>query len=133
MKRLLILLTIFIFSCSTERVEEVDLYADCKATIPELDKSMADPRTGLIEFDIIPPIQRKGSATSKSDLLWDKGIVPYIIKGSEKGINGTRLGIDREEDKEKIRAALAELSSATGILFPEYESAYDLTQDQFQS
>jgi len=132
MKKLFPLLFLMIISCSKEEVI-VDEFADCKPTVIEFEAYVADPETGLIEFDIIPPKNGKASVTSNADLLWDKGIVPYVIKGSEpctiNGVSGTCVGFNREEDKAKIRNALAELSKDTGILFPEYETVEALKKE----
>ena len=127
MKKLFPLLFLLIISCAKEEVI-VDEYADCKPVIVDLKASLADAETGLIEFDIRPSKnQNKGSVTSDADLLWDKGIVPYVIQGTRYLEGGGQIvGINREEDKEKIRAALSELSKETGILFPEYETESEL-------
>ena len=125
MRKLFPLLFLLIISCSQEEVI-VDEFANCKPVVIDLEASLADAETGLIEFDIRPS-KNKGSVTAKESLLWDKAIVPYVIQGTiylEGG--GQIVGINREEDKEKIRAALAELSKETGILFPEYETESEL-------
>jgi len=125
MRKLFPLLFLLIISCSQEEVI-VDEFANCKPVVIDLEASLADAETGLIEFDIRPS-KNKGSVTAKESLLWDKAIVPYVIQGTiylEGG--GQIVGINREEDKEKIRAALSELSKETGILFPEYETESEL-------
>ena len=122
----LLFMYILFIGCSKEEVI-IDEFANCKPVVIELEASLADAETGLIEFDIIPPKSDKASVTSEADLLWDKGIVPYVIKGTKHLVGGGQIiGIDAEEDKEKIRAALSELSEETGILFPEYENKYRL-------
>ena len=127
MKSIYLLLVLILFSCSKEDKVVPDEFANCKPIVLEPDLSKIDSETGLIEFDIIPPKSDKASVTSEADLLWDRAIVPYVIKGTiylEGG--GQIVGINREEDKEKIRAALSELSKETGILFPEYATDLDL-------
>ena len=127
MRSIYLLLVLILFSCSKEDKVVPDEFANCKPIVLEPDLSKIDSETGLIEFDIIPPKSDKASVTSEADLLWDRAIVPYVIKGTiylEGG--GQIVGINREEDKEKIRAALSELSKETGILFPEYATDLDL-------
>ena len=127
MKKLFPILFLLIISCAKEEVI-IDEFANCKPVVIELEASLADAETGLIEFDIRPSKnQNKGSVTAKESLLWDKGIVQYVIQGTRYLEGGGQIvGINREEDKEKIRTALSELSKETGILFPEYETDSDL-------
>lgn len=123
---LVFLITVSLWSCDKDEVVEPEFYEDCKPTVVEPDLSKVDDETGLIEFDIIPTprtkSQMKGAVVTDGDLLWDKGIVPYFIQGDRETSQGTLVGIENEEEKERIRAALAELSDATGILFIEYEN-----------
>ena len=117
MKRLLLLLLLTV-SCSTESVE-VDLYADCKPSIPKMEVSQAD-ENGLIEFDIIPDIQNKGVAIT--DKIWSSGIIHYYIQGHRQVSGGVMLGFESQEDLQKIRYAIDDFWARTGIVFIEHNS-----------
>lgn len=131
---MLLAYTLFIGCDKEEQVGE-EIYENCKPEVVEPQAYKIDDQTGLIEFDIIPSTKRdtksfnKGAVVTDAGLLWDKGIVPYTIRGNVQTDQGTILGIEDEEEKERIREALAEMSEQTGILFPEYESIEALRKE----
>jgi hypothetical protein len=116
MKKYILIILIF-SSCAKEPVEK-DEFSQCRELV-KLDLSKIDNETGLIEFDIIPDIN-KGTVISPKDRLWEKGIINYAIQGNRYVFGGVFLGFESDEDKEKIRIALKEFSEATGILFNEF-------------
>jgi len=96
MKKLFPVLFLLIISCSQEEVI-VDEFANCKPVVIELEASLADAETGLIEFDIRPSKnQNKGSVTAKeatsSGLDLRASNLAGDLSTAEKGGIRTKIG-----------------------------------------
>ena len=122
-----IFIAILLVGCQKEPIE-VDEYADCRTTV-ELNNSKADTKTGLIEFDIIPDksYTTKGAVLTSKDRLWPDATIPYYFQPTTPhSSGGSIMGFNREEDKDKIRAAIRELEMETGLKIIEYQSRESL-------